>query len=439
MTMDVWDGDTMFLVFEEDFRFREEGPRPRSRPQPACDRPVGAQAAAAGSSASSGSGQGLSGSWHGSAAPREPPASGSATASGGTSPGSAYQDAHRPPAAAFRWENQSQELRDIMCYINCIQRQDQAHFLWFCWQPANAGDAYHKPWHLRSGSMFVALDVVGAHQLREAVRLPAWNRGNHWDLELKRWLKRGASEGPVNARYLVPPMGNYTCHESAFDPRYGQGSGGRPSCWSMDWCCPGTRQEEDPLKRTKHWYQMGRAGGGTLVRPLPSLREPAALVWRSYWAVPGRACPMEPALGQRQPASAGDTLPGGSVSRLSAVAALLQEARARDLRRGRRQRSRTASGESSTTESFVAAPPRGQSLGDPMDGAGGVGTEQGEAAAARPTKRQRRQLRGQLRRAACRFYVEDRGQAASTKSSKGLGVPLSLKPLSTLVVWLPCS
>ena len=294
MSMDVWDEDTLFLVFEEDYRFRpSEGRGPvlqRFGPEWAADRAVAAPEAA-----TSGSEQ------RGTPVAREVPAAaaGEPTATAARSGRAAvfeedtkwYQAPTRPPKEAYELATMSQDLLNIVCYATQAFRAEQSHIQWLCWQPGDAGTTKRTspsfgPCKIRSGTMLVSLDVFAARVLFEATLREEWPRGRHWDLAFKDWMAHAGKTHPVNARYMVPPLGNYYCHPSAFDARCGPGTAGRLSCWGEPWCCPGTSRAEDPQGRSKQWYSMTDKAGAVAASYIMD-PDVTAHAWKSYWAVEG--------------------------------------------------------------------------------------------------------------------------------------------------------
>ena len=103
--------------------------------------------------------------------------------------------------------------------------------------------------------MFMMVSKTGAQRLSSAMQsLPP----GHIDLKWKEWMKSDHHvQNEVGFSYLCPPMGNYTQHISECDPRlFGEGTQGRPPDWDKEFCCEGTRQEQDPKGREKWLCQF---------------------------------------------------------------------------------------------------------------------------------------------------------------------------------------
>ena len=179
--------------------------------------------------------------------------------------------------------------------------------LWTTWQPCGAGETTKYRTRIRSGSMLVMLDKLGASRLR--CRLPGFRPENvpselanilrpgptmgegHWDVALRQLLEH---PGPVlGMGYVTPPSGNYATHPSAFDRRFHEG---RPSCWRESWCVPGTRPEDDRRNADRWIVGFTKRGTPTWLRKVVLPDDPG-LAWRSFWLGEGDR-PGPPSLGE---------------------------------------------------------------------------------------------------------------------------------------------
>ena len=217
-----WDKDTLFLVFEEDFRFTDTAKR---SPPTAVSGAASSSAAAAPSSG-------------------EP----SAPEEGPQGPRQGRWCELPTKATRAQGGQVSEELADICNYCTQAHRHRMSgSIVWLCWQPANAGVAKYKSTVLTSGAMLITISKTGATQVAQAVEDGDLGRPYHWDVMLKKWLQTHRAD--VAASYIWPPMGNYTTHVSGCEQQSQKSV--RKSCWDMKWCCPGTKVAHDPQHRQK--------------------------------------------------------------------------------------------------------------------------------------------------------------------------------------------
>ena len=141
------------------------------------------------------------------------------------------------------------EVADAIRIANFAHRHGVGHLMNMCWV------AQGHPWTPTNGTMFMMVSKTGAGHLSSAMQsLPP----GHIDLVWKQWLCSDPNvQDWVGFSFLSPPMGNYTQHISDCDPRlYGEGTAGRPADWDKPFCCPGTRTEEDAQGREKWLCQF---------------------------------------------------------------------------------------------------------------------------------------------------------------------------------------
>ena len=224
------DLDTLFMVFEEDFRLfpdveEPEPPAHAAQPLERASRPSGAPAQEK-------------------KMPR----------AGGPRDLGAYYEV---PSKAPKEEHESFP-RCVVSWVHiasAAQRLGVGGLIWMSWLPENHAADPKKPYRLSNGSTFIMCTVPAARSLLRACRQGEIKRG-HWDLSLKEWLYTHHRD--VNGCYFFPPCGNYATHPSGCDPKlYGSG---RPNDWCRRWSCQGTIVEEDPQKRQK-WLVTWQANG----------------------------------------------------------------------------------------------------------------------------------------------------------------------------------
>ena len=235
--------DTLYMVFEEDFRWWRPGFDPdeaddygrKTKPtwKTPKEKPVSLPPPAKGGEEGKGKGKkGEKGKtpraqseWH-----------------GGVERGTA--DPGYGPDWGLR-----QEVADAIRIANFAHRQGVGHLMNMCWV------AQGHQWTPTNGTMLMMVSKTGARALSSAMQsLPP----GHIDLVWKQWLKSDAEvQREVGFSFLSPPMGNYTQHISDCDPKlWGEHTAGRPADWDKPFCCAGTRVEEDPQRREKWLCQF---------------------------------------------------------------------------------------------------------------------------------------------------------------------------------------
>ena len=274
MTDPRWEADTLFLVFEEDFRFEpghDVEPLPAEEAAdalPGADRP----AEPAGSAAAK-------------------PAARSARTRRPRAVGVRYEEPARAPRGLFA--DISQPLSDIARYVTAAHRAGRGNVVWLSWQPRHTGQRAAHPSRILFGSTLLAVAKTGAATLRRAMDAGEVARG-HFDLSLKHWLWRHHADAA--ACYLWPPMGNYAEHPSGCDPQRFAAS--RPACWAEPWCCPGTRREEDPQRREKWLCTWTPKGGASWLRAVSSAAGNAEFEWRTWRTAAAAAAASLPRPGE---------------------------------------------------------------------------------------------------------------------------------------------
>jgi len=96
-------------------------------------------------------------------------------------------------------------------------------------------------------------------------------------------------------------MGNYAEHPSACDPQ--RFASRRPACWGERWCCPGTRQADDPQRREKWLCTWTAKGGCCWLHNVSESTDNVAFDWLS-WRRPAAAGALA-ARRPSEPAAAG--------------------------------------------------------------------------------------------------------------------------------------
>jgi hypothetical protein len=291
MVSQMWERDTLFLLFEQDFRFTPNDIEPQVsyKPQGLVEL-VGDPTTFLESA-----GAEIHGEQH--ARPGVP------------GQGRWYEIPTKEKRAAF--SSVSSRLMDIVDYATLAHRASCGDLIWMCWQPGQAGSNPKRKGSPASGGMFIMLTVPGAVVLNSAMESKLLPMG-HFDCQLLSWM-RDLPLTSLRACYILPPVGNYAAHQSGCEKVFAGEASVRPSCWEEKWCCPGTRMSEDPDNRKKWLCAFTSKGPPGWLCELPNLDNvtDVDLHWLTYWAVPGRPRPvpmeyMEAYLEQRgPPATAG--------------------------------------------------------------------------------------------------------------------------------------
>ena len=246
--------DTLFLVFEADYRFRNEW---HSEPVAGGPLPtlLGAEPSAAPSAA---------------AAPR--------AAARASKRGEYYVLPTKADASEFQ-NNVSRDLTNVMKICAQAHRHNVGDIVWMCWQPCGKGKKPARVCSINSGAMFIACSHGGAVHLNGALH-SGMLECNHWDVSLKRHLLEHQED--AGASYLVPPMGNYVAHVSGCATGH-EADKVRDSCFGEPWLAEGTERAEDAKSRDKwvcHLTTKGQPKWLACVNDVSGLD--AVPAWKSY-------------------------------------------------------------------------------------------------------------------------------------------------------------
>lgn len=295
------DDDTLFLVFEEDWRLHPDGPDTLGLNQAtdvtgtdldpravllteANAVPLGGAAAAQPRAGHRGRSRDR-GASAGTAAPvtgraQRLPKTGAAQPAKEALGSSNFYIPLAGTAAPSAAAGSPSVIEDLVSIVTLASRTGCGDLVWLTWQPGQ--EARPKPVNkIRSGAMLIALTRDAARAILAAVLEGAVPEG-HWDNKLLAWLQAG---GLARWSYITPPIGNYRSHVSGCERQYATAP--RPSCWSYGWCVPGTRRREDPMLRDK-WLCVMHARAPMEWKVQVDLDKLFHILdWRVRWAVPG--------------------------------------------------------------------------------------------------------------------------------------------------------
>ena len=273
MVNNMWEKDTLFLLFEEDFRFDPHDIEPQvSHMERGLVDVVGEQSTLVMPAASVGQGE----------VPVELPHRGQ---------GRWYElPTLETDHSAF--DTADTRLHDIMKYATHAHREKVGDVVWMCWQPGGAGSKPKRTASPSSGSMFIMMTVNGARQVKGAMDSGLLPMG-HFDCKLLSWMQN-LPQNELRCSYLLPPMGNYTEHVSGCEKDFAADGSVRRSCWSESWCCQGTRKSEDPKRRDKWFCSFTKSGHADQKSKMLDLDILAVdgLQWYTFWDVPGVPRPV---------------------------------------------------------------------------------------------------------------------------------------------------
>jgi hypothetical protein len=273
MVNNMWEKDTLFLLFEEDFRFTPTDIEPQVSHQPEGLIELVGDHATFLSSADAESQIG-------------------AQAKFGIPGKGRWYEMPTKETDHVSFATPNSVLNDVVRYATLAHRAGCGDLTWMCWQPGGAGSHPKRICSPASGSMFIMLSVPGAEVLTGAMDGGVFPMG-HFDVKLLDWL-RDLQLSSLRCSYLLPPMGNYGAHQSGCEQAFSGEASIRPSCWQEKWCCPGTRISEDVQGREKWLCAFTSKGQPGWLKKLPNLDGVPCieLEWLSFWDVPGQPRPV---------------------------------------------------------------------------------------------------------------------------------------------------
>lgn len=173
---------------------------------------------------------------------------------------------------------------DLVALANKASRLGHGDIVWMTWQPGQ-GEVKKGITKIKSGAMLLSFTVAGARLVSDAISKKQI-ACTHFDLQL---LKFVMEHGRQKFSYIFPPIGNYSMHVSGCEKMYAEEP--RPSCWTAKWVCPGTRRGQDPQKRGKYICFPKKTGNPDWLSLVDLEKEFDSLCWKSLWDVPGVARP----------------------------------------------------------------------------------------------------------------------------------------------------
>ena len=145
----------------------------------------------------------------------------------------------------------TRDVCDMMRIATMCHRAGMGDLIWVTYCPSKA-----KPSRIGHGSACILVTKHGMQAVHKAATETGKLARGHIDLELQRWLRSSGEAKAARACYLYPPIGSYTEHASGCDPTNFGGDKTRPSGFeSGENPCHGTREEGDPMSRTKYMIQ----------------------------------------------------------------------------------------------------------------------------------------------------------------------------------------
>ena len=239
-----FDEDTLFIIFEEDYRFTPDAGDPAwthekrrdtssTIPPSLVPSPPPAEQASSSSAPSA--------SLDTTAEPGrvEPTAHPEKGLRQNRAAAADYVLPSKAPAEAFK--QPSMFLRDLVAYATLADRQKRGNFIFCGWQPHGAGESASckEKDNYRSGLMLSMVSQYAFFALETAFRDDHIPKG-HVDLGIKKYL----SQPQISfGSYITPPLGGYTAHLSGCEKEFFDKP--RPCIWMEAFACPGTRKVHD--------------------------------------------------------------------------------------------------------------------------------------------------------------------------------------------------
>jgi hypothetical protein len=175
-------------------------------------------------------------------------------------------------------------LMDLVAYANLAARLDR-HFVFAGWQPGGAGSNVSNPNRFGSGCMLTMFSKREACRLRHFFASdPHLSTPGHIDMCLKKFYCQ--EQHSSRATYLNPPLGGYTEHISGCEKTFFRTP--RPSIWGEAWCSIGTRPDHCwRADKPERWFMsFGRKGGAIWEKAVDVSRLDIDPTWTTHWAVP---------------------------------------------------------------------------------------------------------------------------------------------------------
>ena len=321
--------DTLFMVFEEDFRFFPDG----QDPDKADDyrRRVAKVVTTRGVKALVGSGslppqtQGASssqGNFQSSeslppqggkpfnvfGSPGKSTDKGKSTGKGGGKPKVESRFMGSASRGCSNMEDEQNEgfssnVSDLVRWATVAHRKGMGNMVWVGWVPEKG-----KPSRLSHGSHLIMVSKQGLSHLAKAFLKNEIRRG-HIDLVLKEWLMKGQTAARVKASYVWPSMGGFFAHASGCDPKNFGAHNPRESNFDKQKPAVGTRVGTDPHQRGKWLIQFAEAWKDRVWKECPSDADLVDKKWR-WLSIREPTASVPAALTQPSPLQQGPTQDG---------------------------------------------------------------------------------------------------------------------------------
>lgn len=198
----------------------------------------------------------------------------------------------RPQASVFEvsrkmpgeiWgQHISTYLEDVVSLANQAARKQHGNFIWAGWVPGGPGSNPPHKTAVGFGSHFLMVSKEGMEILSEEFsRHEDLAHPGHIDICLKKFFISTWKD--YKACYVWPAIGNYTAHVSGCSEQYLEAT--RPNGWADSWTRQGTRKDHD-LQNRESWLCGWTAKGNTawLEKVVP---EDHSQPWTTYWAGKG--------------------------------------------------------------------------------------------------------------------------------------------------------
>ena len=148
------------------------------------------------------------------------------------------------------------EIVDLVQLCNVAAREDGGDIVWLGWNGADPSKKARRAHSIKCGANLIAYTPNGARKCLRAIKIAS---PTHYDM----WLLcdnlnvRATARGQAKSCYVIQPVGGMAAHERPHEQRGGFAT--RPSSWGEKWCQESTRPH-GPSHKHRWLARFTRAG-----------------------------------------------------------------------------------------------------------------------------------------------------------------------------------
>ncbi len=191
-----------------------------------------------------------------------------------------FQNIRKQPAKT--WDaGLSEYLLDCVRLATAAHREKRGDIMWCGWVPGGPGSKPSRSCSIAFGSHFLMVSKTGMLQLgadfltHESLKSPG-----HIDLVLKHYLIQCSKD--IGGSYFWPAIGNYTAHVSGCSKEHFDSV--RPNGWDDKWTRQGTRKAHD-LEGRQTWLCGWQKKGGVEWLKELCIESGDYDEWRTFWGL----------------------------------------------------------------------------------------------------------------------------------------------------------